>query len=195
MSLPQPQKVPRSGRRKKKAATTRPAQHNGNNALSSQRPQRKRTRRQPRPPQTMLRPRLRIPARPRLSVPIRSPLALQTRWNHALRNLELREKWNPVEKGIPDFLSPGSINLSWTLYQTHLLDTLNRMTVGTLLHPHPPLSLRVLLLQGVATNNADQLVRPPAPLQTKTGRRNPSRTSCSRRPATRAWRPSSTTPA
>ncbi|KAK4151951.1 Manganese/iron superoxide dismutase [Chaetomidium leptoderma] len=82
----------------------------------------------------MLRPRLRIPLRPRLSTPAQStllPLACRARPMHALAPLEYNQKNQASDNGIAEFLSPAAFNISWTQYQTHLLERLNRMTAET----------------------------------------------------------------
>ncbi|KXX77481.1 Superoxide dismutase [Fe] [Madurella mycetomatis] len=76
----------------------------------------------------MFRPRLRIPRPPRLGVSVQSrllPLACQTRSQHTLRPLEY-----PTDQGIPGFLSAASLNISWTQYQTFLLQKLNALIAG-----------------------------------------------------------------
>lgn len=82
----------------------------------------------------MLRPRLRIAAlRPRLSTPAQStllPLACRARSMHALAPLEYNQKNEASQNGIADFLSPAAFNISWTQYQTHLLEKLNMMSAG-----------------------------------------------------------------
>jgi hypothetical protein len=87
------------------------------------------------PPDTMLRPRLRIPLRPRLSTPARStllPLAMacQTRSLHALVPLEYNLKNQASDHGIGQLLGRDAFNIAWTQYQTHLLERLNVMIAG-----------------------------------------------------------------
>jgi Fe-Mn family superoxide dismutase len=83
----------------------------------------------------MMRPRLRIPLRPRLvtTTPARStllPLACQSRSLHAIAPLDYNLKNEASENGIPEFLSREAFNISWTRYQTHLLERLNALTGG-----------------------------------------------------------------
>lgn len=81
----------------------------------------------------MFRPRLRIPRPPRLGVSVQSrllPLACQARSQHTLRPLEY-----PTDQGIPGFLSAASLNISWTQYQTFLLQKLNALIAGMSLSP------------------------------------------------------------
>ncbi|KAK4237514.1 Manganese/iron superoxide dismutase [Achaetomium macrosporum] len=82
-----------------------------------------------------MRPRLRIPLRPRLvTTPARSsllPLACQSRSLHALAPLDYNLKNEASQNGIPEFLSREAFNISWTQYQTHLLERLNALTGGT----------------------------------------------------------------
>lgn len=54
-------------------------------------------------------------------------VAAQRRWQHYL--MKLRDNFE--EKGIPNFLSPGSVNMAYTEYQTFILEKLNALVVGT----------------------------------------------------------------
>jgi len=83
----------------------------------------------------MLRPRLiRAPLRPRLSsAPAQSrllPLACQARSLHSVPPLDYNLKNEAVTEGLGDFLSPSAFNISWTQYQTHILERLNALTHG-----------------------------------------------------------------
>lgn len=155
------------------------------------------------PSQIMLRPRLRIPsaARPRFGAPVQSPLlplAYQTRSRHTLRPLHYENE--ALQNGIPDFLSPTAFKIAWTQYQTHLLEKLNNLTAGTsclFLFPPPDLCFcwgeRGVICGADADGpsdlkGADRAQKPSMSPKT-------SRTSCSRRRASPAWRRSSTRPA
>ncbi|KAK4165704.1 Manganese/iron superoxide dismutase [Cladorrhinum sp. PSN259] len=77
----------------------------------------------------MLRPRLRIPLRPRLHLPTQAssalqPLTQQTRSQHTVPALEQFDR----QKGIPGFLSPQGLAISWDAYQSHVLQRLNALT-------------------------------------------------------------------
>ncbi|KAK3355801.1 manganese and iron superoxide dismutase [Neurospora tetraspora] len=54
-------------------------------------------------------------------------IAAQRRWQHYL--MPLRDNFE--QKGIPNFLSPGSINMAYTEYQTYILEKLNALVAGT----------------------------------------------------------------
>lgn len=89
--------------------------------------------------QNMLRPRLRIPGIGRiagglsstpapLTVPFAQAAAQQSRSKHTVPPLNI-----DVENGIPGFLSPGSIEIAWTQYQTLMLEKLDQKTAGRFL--------------------------------------------------------------
>ena len=76
--------------------------------------------------------------RPRIGTPAKStllPLACQARSMHALAPLSYNLKDEATQNGISDFLSPAAFNISWTQYQTYLLQKLNVLTAGVFLSP------------------------------------------------------------
>ncbi|KAK3300922.1 Manganese/iron superoxide dismutase [Chaetomium fimeti] len=88
----------------------------------------------------MLRPGLlRIAMRPRIRTPATStllPMACQARSMHALAPLPYNIKDEATQNGISDFLSPAAFNISWTQYQTYLLQKLNVLTAETEYESH-----------------------------------------------------------
>lgn len=54
-------------------------------------------------------------------------IAAQRRWQHYL--MPLRDNFE--QEGIRNFLSPGSVNMAYTEYQTFILEKLNALVVGT----------------------------------------------------------------